>query len=70
MTRMADGDERPRCAAPGCGRRLRATDMRCRCERTFCSAHRLPEHHGCDFDYRKSLEGAADAMRCVATKLR
>ena len=24
----------------------------CRCKKVFCGKHRLPEEHGCTFDYR------------------
>ncbi|PKU87983.1 Zinc finger A20 and AN1 domain-containing stress-associated protein 7 [Dendrobium catenatum] len=26
--------------------------IKCRCNGVFCAAHRLPEDHGCTFDYR------------------
>lgn len=37
-----------------------ATTFTCRCEKTFCTAHRYPEAHNCAFDYksegRKEIE--------------
>lgn len=34
--------------------------MQCRCEFVFCTKHRYPEEHSCDFDfnafYKKKLE--------------
>jgi predicted nucleic acid binding AN1-type Zn finger protein len=34
--------------------------MECRCDYVFCSKHRYPEEHACDFDfnqfYKKKLE--------------
>ncbi len=40
-----------RCIAPNCRKKLKLTDMECRCGKTFCSAHRLPETHECTFDH-------------------
>jgi predicted nucleic acid binding AN1-type Zn finger protein len=44
-----------RCSHPDCSKKIKLTDMECRCEKIFCLKHRLPENHSCDFDY-KSLE--------------
>ena len=44
--------KRPRCAFDGCKKRLRITDVKCRCESIFCKKHRLPENHECSFDYK------------------
>jgi predicted nucleic acid binding AN1-type Zn finger protein len=43
--------EVPRCAAMDCRKKLKLTDMDCRCEKRFCPAHRLPETHQCTFDH-------------------
>jgi len=40
-----------RCYANGCRKKLKLTDMECRCNKTFCAAHRLPETHACTFDH-------------------
>jgi predicted nucleic acid binding AN1-type Zn finger protein len=26
--------------------------MKCRCDYVFCSSHRMPESHACDFDFK------------------
>jgi len=44
--------KRPRCAIDGCKKRLRITDVKCRCENMYCKKHRLPETHECTFDYK------------------
>jgi len=35
-----------------CLKRVGLTAIKCRCTRHFCGAHRYPEEHKCDFDYR------------------
>uniref|UniRef100_A0ACD5XVA6 Uncharacterized protein n=1 Tax=Avena sativa TaxID=4498 RepID=A0ACD5XVA6_AVESA len=39
-----------RCAT--CRRKVGLLGFRCRCEATFCSAHRYSDKHACGFDYR------------------
>lgn len=42
-----------RCYFPGCRKKLKLTDMECRCKHIFCSIHRLPEQHKCSYDFKK-----------------
>ncbi|RRT42628.1 hypothetical protein B296_00050833 [Ensete ventricosum] len=35
-----------------CRKKVGLTGFKCRCENTFCSAHRYPEAHECSFDYK------------------
>lgn len=35
-----------------CRKRTGILGFQCRCEYTFCTLHRLPEAHACDFDHR------------------
>ncbi|KAI9107632.1 hypothetical protein K1719_021295 [Acacia pycnantha] len=35
-----------------CRRRVGLTGFRCRCGSTYCGAHRYPEQHGCEFDFK------------------
>ncbi|XP_031473789.1 zinc finger A20 and AN1 domain-containing stress-associated protein 4-like [Nymphaea colorata] len=39
-----------RCSS--CRKRVGLTGFRCRCGLTFCSSHRYPEAHKCDYDYK------------------
>ncbi|XP_057424149.1 zinc finger A20 and AN1 domain-containing stress-associated protein 6-like [Lotus japonicus] len=39
-----------RCAT--CRKRVGLTGFKCRCEVTFCGAHRYPEKHACSFDFK------------------
>ena len=34
-----------------CNKKLKLTDMDCKCEITFCGSHRLPENHNCAYNY-------------------
>jgi hypothetical protein len=57
---------------PTCRHKLQLADMACRCGLRHCSAHRLPETHGCTFDHkvhdRKLLE--SQVIRCIADKMK
>ncbi|KAI3972082.1 hypothetical protein MKW92_031606 [Papaver armeniacum] len=43
-----------------CNKKVGLTGIKCKCGSVFCSLHRYPEKHSCDFDYksvgRESLE--------------
>jgi hypothetical protein len=41
-----------RCSHVDCNKKLKLTDMACRCEKTFCGLHRHAETHNCTFDYK------------------
>lgn len=49
-----------RCSYIGCKKKLKLTDVTCKCSFTFCMLHRLPESHKCTYDYvaegKKHLE--------------
>jgi AN1-type zinc finger protein 5/6 len=35
-----------------CKKKLGLTGIQCKCGKHFCSLHRYPEEHNCDFDYK------------------
>ena len=43
-----------------CGKKLKITDLVCKCNLRFCKFHKYPESHNCIYDYkseqRKLLE--------------
>ena len=41
-----------RCAYEKCNKKLNLVPYTCRCEKMFCSKHRLPETHNCNYDYK------------------
>lgn len=55
-----------RCSFPNCKKKLKMTDVKCRCMNIYCPIHRLPESHHCDFDH-KSL--GKDLLQKTLTKV-
>lgn len=37
---------------PICNIKLKLTDLPCKCNISFCSKHRLPEMHNCNYDFK------------------
>ncbi|KAL5553431.1 hypothetical protein UlMin_040832 [Ulmus minor] len=37
-----------------CNKKVGLTGFSCRCGNLFCGLHRLPEAHGCGFDYKRA----------------
>ncbi len=35
-----------------CNKKLKLTDIKCRCNKYFCSTHRYSDTHDCSFDYK------------------
>lgn len=35
-----------------CRKKLKLTDLECRCSARFCANHRPPEEHACTYDYK------------------
>ena len=59
-----------RCNYVQCNKKLRISDMKCKCEFTFCSLHRLPESHECIFDYKsKEFDKIIENMKCISSKI-
>jgi len=60
-----------RCYYKNCNKRLKLTDYKCKCNNIYCSIHRIPETHDCDFDYKNSInkEKIIENMRCVSSKI-
>ena len=40
------------CCADGCKKKLGLTDFPCKCGKKHCVTHRIPELHGCTFDFK------------------
>ena len=56
-----------RCDFPECKKKLKLSDMECRCGKRFCLKHRLPEDHMCSIDYRNV--NPIHLEKCVAEKV-
>lgn len=37
---------------PVCNKKLKLTDIKCKCEKIFCSLHRYPNMHDCSFNFK------------------
>ena len=68
---LRDGDRPRRCQQPNCKKKINFTDFKCKCENYYCSIHRLPEQHGCSFDFKGAIDIKAlvENMKCVASKV-
>lgn len=56
-----------RCDFPECRKKLKLSDMECRCGKRFCLKHRLPEDHACSIDYKNV--NPIHLEKCVAEKI-
>lgn len=41
-----------RCSFEGCNKKLDLYAFVCRCEKSYCPKHRLPESHKCSYDFK------------------
>jgi len=48
--RKKDKHKKTRCSFEGCRKKLKLTDMPCRCQQLYCQKHRLPESHICSWN--------------------
>lgn len=48
--------KKSRCSFDGCKKKLKLTNLECRCKNRFCNKHRLPECHNCQWDPRSNDE--------------
>lgn len=60
-----------RCAFYGCNKKLKLTDLLCKCEKTYCIFHRLPEQHNCEYSYKENFDKQKEInkMKCVSEKI-
>ena len=42
----------PRC--PICAKKIKLTDIECKCGIIFCSIHRYPDMHDCSFNFKET----------------
>ena len=47
-----------KCSMKGCNKKLKLTDLPCRCKYIYCIKHRLPETHNCTWNPKNSEEMA------------
>jgi hypothetical protein len=61
-----------KCEHEGCKKKINAINvvLKCRCDKSFCVIHRLPEYHNCQSDYRKfNKEEFIENNKCVAKQV-
>lgn len=59
-----------RCNYPECSKKLRITDLKCKCNYIYCSLHRLPEQHDCNFNYKlNDQKKIISDMKCESIKI-
>lgn len=67
--------KKPRCAFGGCNKKMSliALELSCRCGKSFCALHRMPESHNCTFDYKKDNQTNKCVkvfnLKCIANKI-
>ena len=47
------GKKRKCCAVKGCKKKITLLSFTCKCEKVFCTEHRMPEEHQCTFDWQE-----------------
>lgn len=59
-----------RCAHSDCRKKV-VLDVHCKCTKVFCPEHRLPEDHGCSFDFKAEGKATLSAalVKVVADKV-
>lgn len=62
----------PNCSEMICCKKLKITDLKCRCGNQYCYIHRLPETHKCTFNYKlekKEKDILTEQMKCINPKM-
>jgi AN1-type zinc finger and ubiquitin domain-containing protein 1 len=64
-------DKNNKCSYAECNKKLKLTDLSCRCCERFCLSHRLPETHNCIYDYKTPGKELLNKQNqpCVAKKM-
>ena len=44
--------KRNRCNHTSCRKKLKLSNISCRCKHRFCAHHRLPEQHDCSYNFK------------------
>lgn len=61
-----------KCYHTECLKRLKLTDLKCKCGNHYCLIHRLPENHKCTFDFKlkqNEMVKLEQDMKCINQKL-
>ena len=44
--------KKPRCSAKDCKKNISLFSFECKCGKSFCGKHKLPEDHDCNYDHK------------------
>ena len=68
---MENVHQNNKCSHIGCNKKIKITDLECKCGKIFCNLHRLPETHSCNFNYKDELRKIQNIehMKCVSDKI-
>lgn len=60
-----------RCNFHDCNKKLKITDMSCKCGKIFCKMHKFPEDHKCDYNYNseESKRKTIESLECKSSKI-
>ena len=59
------------CNFENCNKKIRITDLECKCKLFFCKLHRLPEDHKClyNFNSEELKRKVIESLECKGTKI-
>jgi hypothetical protein len=60
------------CFFEKCNKKLKLTDFKCRCDHIYCSLHRLPKTHNCNYNYKLNHiehKEMIEDMKCLNEKI-
>lgn len=53
-----------------CKKKLGLISFKCKCGKSFCLDHRLPETHECTFDFKKIEKNNNQIIKCNPEKIK
>ena len=65
-------DRPTRCEDKKCPKKLKWTDLVCKCEKYHCMQHRLPETHNCNYNFKnteKEIKKNIEILECKPSKI-
>ena len=66
-----DNHEIKYCHHSDCQRKLKISNLSCKCGKIFCKFHKYPEQHKCDYDYKEKahVEKKIEIMKSISNKI-
>jgi len=52
LGKLNDQKESNKCHFENCNKKLKLSDLKCKCNKIFCMMHKFSESHNCKYDYR------------------